>query len=48
MGAGGVCLRRRSKPMTLNQAVKALLREVAVLKSSLRREDQWQALSNVV
>jgi hypothetical protein len=34
--------------MTLNQAVKALLREVAVLKSSLRREDQWQALSNVV
>jgi ribosome-associated translation inhibitor RaiA len=27
-----------------DQAVKALLREVAVLKSSLRREDQWQAL----
>lgn len=25
-----------------DQAVKALLREVAVLKSSLRREDQWK------
>ncbi|MGO8675731.1 MAG: HPF/RaiA family ribosome-associated protein [Limisphaerales bacterium] len=27
-----------------DQAVKALLREVAVLKSSLRREDQWQTV----
>ena len=28
-----------------DQAVKALLREVAVLKSALRREDQWQSVS---
>ena len=26
----------------LDQAIKALLREVAVLKSALRRESQWQ------
>jgi ribosome-associated translation inhibitor RaiA len=31
--------------LAFDQAVKALLREVAVLKSSLRREDQWQSLS---
>jgi ribosome-associated translation inhibitor RaiA len=28
-----------------DQAIKALLREVAGLKSSLRREDQWQRAS---
>ncbi len=27
----------------LDQAIKALLREVAVLKSTLRRESQWQS-----
>ena len=27
----------------LDQAIKALLREVAVLKSDLRRESQWQS-----
>lgn len=33
-----------SDPITaLDQAIKALLREVAVLKSALRRESQWQS-----
>lgn len=29
----------------LDQAIKVLLREVAVLKSALRREDQWQTVN---
>jgi len=28
-----------------DQAVKAVLRELAVLKSALRREDQWQSVN---
>ena len=28
-----------------DQAVKAVLRELAVLKSALRREDQWQTVN---
>ena len=31
-----------------DQAIKALLREVAVLKSALRREDQWQRVPSPV